>query len=178
VFPALPLSFSRLCPHRHTTRWCRSLSRVAVSCWKCSRLSMMVLVLLGSICSSSDAPARFPSPGAGTVPTKSSPAGRLASVCAPATFQPDDHSSRLGNVGDEALVEGGLLDLPWRMAHVDDQPVDKRRIQMRGFWSTIAGVDQSGSRGYMPNRSRICLDFACMVEELSSKYSQISLAAM
>jgi hypothetical protein len=52
VFPALPLSFSLLSPHRHTTRWCRSLSRVAVSCWKCSRLSMMVLVLLGSICSS------------------------------------------------------------------------------------------------------------------------------
>ena len=75
-------------------------------------------------------------------------------------------------------MEGGLLDLPWRMAHVDDQPIDKRRIQMRGFWSTIAGVDQSGSMGSMPNRSRICLDFACMVEELSAKYSQISLAAM
>src|SRR6266851_8240739 len=51
-------------------------------------------------------------------------------------------------------------------------------IQMRGFWSTIEGVDQSGSMGYMPNRSRICLDLACMVEELSSKYSQIPLAAI
>src|SRR5205807_9085695 len=51
-------------------------------------------------------------------------------------------------------------------------------IQMRGFFSTIEGIDQSGSMGYMPMRSRICLDLACMVEELSSKYSQIWLAAM
>src|ERR1700688_2962056 len=51
-------------------------------------------------------------------------------------------------------------------------------IQTSGFWSIIEGIDQSGSIGYMPNRSRICLDLACMVEELSSKYSQIWLAAM
>src|SRR5215469_7210491 len=51
-------------------------------------------------------------------------------------------------------------------------------IQTSGFWSTIAGVDHSGSMGYMPNRSRICLDLACIVEELSSKYSQIWLAAI
>src|SRR6266699_7262337 len=51
-------------------------------------------------------------------------------------------------------------------------------IQMRGFLSIIEEVDQSGSMGYMPNRSRICLDLACMVEELSSKYSQIWLAAI
>src|SRR5712692_2162523 len=31
--------------------------------------------------------------------------------------------------------------------------------------------------GYMPNRSRICFDLACIVEELNSKYSQIWLAA-
>src|SRR5438876_8197143 len=51
-------------------------------------------------------------------------------------------------------------------------------IQIRGFLSTIDGVDQSGSIGYMPNRSRICLDLACMALELSSKYSQIWLAEM
>src|SRR5258707_6151508 len=51
-------------------------------------------------------------------------------------------------------------------------------IQIRGFLSTMDGVDQSGSIGYMPNRSRICLDLACMVEELRLKYSQIWLAAM
>src|SRR6266516_401459 len=51
-------------------------------------------------------------------------------------------------------------------------------IQMRGFLSTMDGIDQSGSIGYMPIRSRICLDLACMVEELSSKYSQIWLAAI
>src|SRR5258708_33351835 len=51
-------------------------------------------------------------------------------------------------------------------------------IQISGFWSTIAGVDHSGSIGYIPNRSRICFDFACIVEELRAKYSQIWLAAM
>src|SRR5215472_16958708 len=51
-------------------------------------------------------------------------------------------------------------------------------IQMRGFWSTIEGVDHSGSMGYMPNRSRICFDLACMVLELSPKCSQIWLVAM
>src|SRR5579859_2623526 len=51
-------------------------------------------------------------------------------------------------------------------------------IQMRGFLSTIEGVDQSGSMGYMPIRSRICLDLACIVEELRPKYSQIWLAAI
>src|SRR6266516_2557476 len=50
-------------------------------------------------------------------------------------------------------------------------------IQTRGFWSIIEGVDHSGSMGYMPNRSRICFDLACMVEELNAKYSQIWLAA-
>src|SRR5215831_14938172 len=50
-------------------------------------------------------------------------------------------------------------------------------IQIKGFLATIEGVDPSGSIGYMPNRSRICLDLACMVEELSPKYSQIWLAA-
>src|SRR5712691_4305346 len=67
---------------------------------------------------------------------------------------------------------------PLCLAHIDDQPIDRHRIQMRGFLSTIEGIDQSGSMGYMPMRSRICLDLACMVEELSSKYSQIWLAAM
>src|SRR6266704_898955 len=42
----------------------------------------------------------------------------------------------------------------------------------------MAGVDQSGSMGYIPNKSRICLDLACMVEELTSKYFQIWLAAI
>src|SRR5436189_1723556 len=39
------------------------------------------------------------------------------------------------------------------------------------------GVDHSGSMGYMPNRSRICFDLACMVEELNAKSKQIWLAA-
>src|SRR5947207_5050491 len=51
-------------------------------------------------------------------------------------------------------------------------------IQIKGFLSIIEGIDQSGSMGYMPNRSRICLDLACIVLELRSKYSQIWLAAM
>src|SRR5260370_37329527 len=50
-------------------------------------------------------------------------------------------------------------------------------IEISIFLSIIDGIDQSGSIGYMPNRSRICLDLACIVEELSSKYSQIWLAA-
>ena len=50
------------------------------------------------------------------------------------------------------MAEGGLLNLPWGMAHIDDQSIDKRRIQIKGFWSAIEGVDQSGSMGYMPNR--------------------------
>ena len=69
-------------------------------------------------------------------------------------------SSRCGSVGSqEVSAEGGLLNLPWGMAHIDDQSIDKRRIQIKGFWSAIEGVDQSGSMGYMPNRSQICLDF-------------------
>src|SRR5437660_11262005 len=41
----------------------------------------------------------------------------------------------------------------------------------------MEGVDQSGSMGYIPSRSRICLDLACMVLELKAKYSQIWRAA-
>ncbi len=34
------------------------------------------------------------------------------------------HPSRLGDIGNEPLAESCLLDLPWGMAHIDDQPVD------------------------------------------------------
>ena len=34
------------------------------------------------------------------------------------------HRSRLGDIGNEPLAESYLLDLPWGMAHIDDQPVD------------------------------------------------------
>jgi hypothetical protein len=47
---------------------------------------------------------------------------------------------------------------PSSLAHINNQSVDRHRIQMRGFLSTIEGVNQSGSMGYMPMRSRICLD--------------------
>ena|SRR2546425_1105093 len=65
MFPALPLFCSLLCPRSHVTRSCRSLSRVAVSCWRCSWLVMLVLVLLGSICSLPDARHRFYCPRRG-----------------------------------------------------------------------------------------------------------------
>lgn len=42
-------------------------------------------------------------------------------------------------------------------------------IQISGFLSTIDGIVQSGAIGYMSKRSRICLDFACIVLELRPK---------
>ena len=34
------------------------------------------------------------------------------------------HRSCLGDRGNEPLAESCFLDLPWSMAHIDDQPVD------------------------------------------------------
>jgi hypothetical protein len=118
----------------------------------------------------------FPSPGAGTVHAKISPAGRLASVRAPSTVQPYYHS-RLGNGGNEALAEGGLLDLPWGMAHIDDQHIDKRRIQMGDSGPSSRKSTNPGPWDTGPTDRGSAWIWPAWREELSSKYSQIWLAA-